>query len=259
MQRQVAWAMGKPGAEDLLLGVQSDSEAHAGHLKIAGEISQQAARVAEREGQNEAAAQYLLIAALRVAEVGNPAEARDQAILALTLSSTRDLQIMAALTLARAGENARAQTMADDLHKRSPLDTVLNGYWLPTIRASIELNRRHPDKAVELLQVTSAYELGWPPQLASLYPVYVRGEAYLKTGQGQLAATEFQKLIDHRGIVNNFVLGPLAHLQLGRAKVLNGDRESARQAYGDFFTLWNDADPDIPILKQAKAEYAKLQ
>jgi tetratricopeptide (TPR) repeat protein len=153
--------------------------------------------------------------------------------------------------------------MADDIAKRSPLNTVLNGYWLPTILAAVELNRNHPEKAIRLLESASGYELGTPPPyaqaMASLYPVYVRGEAYLKTGQSQQAAIEFQKLLDHRNIVQNFVLGALAHLQLGRAKIMNGDKEGARKAYEDFLSLWKDADPDVPILKEAKAEYAKLR
>jgi len=206
---------------------------------------------------------WLLSAALREAEVGNTAQARQQATSALVLASTRDLQILAALALARSGDTVRAQTMADDLNKRSPLNTVLNGYWLPTIRAAIALDGRHPAKAAELLHAASAYELGEPAPGAevggTLYPVYVRGEAYLEAGQGQQAAAEFQKLIDHRGIVENFVLGALAHLQLGRARALSGDKESARKAYQDFFALWKNADPDIPILKQAKAEYEKLK
>jgi tetratricopeptide (TPR) repeat protein len=226
-------------------------------------LSRQAAEVARRNDQKETAAVWLLNAALRDAEVGNIAQARQQATSAQVLASTRDLQILVALTLARSGDTVRAQTMADDLNKHSPLNTMLNGYWLPTIRAAIALDGRHPDKAAELLQSASAYELGEPPPAAqvggTLYPVYVRGEAYLKAGQGQQAAAEFQKLIDHRGIVQNFVLGALAHLQLGRARALSGDKESARKGYQDFLALWKDADPDIPILKEAKAEYAKLQ
>jgi eukaryotic-like serine/threonine-protein kinase len=132
-----------------------------------------------------------------------------------------------------------------------------------TILAAVEVNRNHPEKAIRLLEAASGYELGIPPPyasaMASLYPVYVRGEAYLKAGQGVQAAAEFQKVIDHRNIVQNFILGALAHLQLGRAKVMSGDRENARKAYQDFLTLWKDADPDIPILKKAKAEYAKLK
>ncbi len=263
MQRQLAWAAGKPGAEDLQLSGHSDTEAYAGRLEKARELSRQAADVAKRNDQKETAAVWLLNAALREAEVGNTAQARQQATSALVLASTRDLQILAALALARAGDPVRAQTMADDLNKRSPLNTVLNGYWLPTIRAAIALDGRHPAKAAELLHAASAYELGEPAPGAevggTLYPVYVRGEAYLEAGQGQQAAAEFQKLIDHRGIVENFVLGALAHLQLGRARALSGDKESARKAYQDFFALWKNADPDIPILKQAKAEYEKLK
>jgi len=168
--------------------------------------------------------------------------------------------VVAALALARAGDIARAQTLADDLSKQSPLNTMLNGYWLPTIRAAIELNRKHTHKAVELVRAASAYDLGQPsPMGGTLYPVYVRGEAYLNAGEGLNAQGEFQKLIDHRSIVVNFVLGALAHLQLGRAKAIAGDKEGARKGYQDFFALWKDADPDIPILKEAKAEYEKLQ
>jgi tetratricopeptide (TPR) repeat protein len=140
------------------------------------------------------------------------------------------------------------------------MDSLLNGYWLSTIRAAIELNRQQADKAVDLLQSASLYEEGSPPPLsATLYPVYVRGQAYLAAHQGKQAATEFQKIIDHRAMVQNFYLGALAHLQLGRAKAMSGDQDGARQAYQDFLTLWKDADPDIPALKEAKAEYAKLQ
>jgi serine/threonine protein kinase/tetratricopeptide (TPR) repeat protein len=263
IQRQLAWAAGKPGVEDLLLSIHSDTEAYAGRLEKARELSRQAADVAKRNDQKETAAVWLLNAALRDAEVGNTAQARQQATSALALVSTRDLRVLAALVFARGGDTARAQTMADDLNKREPLNTVLNGYWLPTIRSAIALEGRHPDKAVELLQAASAYELGEPSPGAqvggTLYPVYVRGEAYLGAGQKQQAAAEFQKLIDHPGIVQNFLLGALAHLQLGRARALSGDKESARKDYQDFFALWKDADPDIPILKEAKSEYAKLQ
>ena len=262
IQRQLAWAKGKPDAEDYLLSTDSDSSAYAGHLGKARELSQQAADTAKRNGQKETAAQWLVNAALREAEVGNLAEAHKRAAAALALAPTRNLQILVALALARAGDTARAQTIADGLNKRSPLNTLLNSYWLPTIRAAIELNRKRFDKAVELLQAASAYELGEPlptAQIAgTLYPVYVRGEAHLKAGRGTQAAAEFQKLIDHRSIVQNFVVGALAHLQLGRAKAMTGDRGGARKAYEDFFTLWKEADADIPILKQAKAEYAKL-
>jgi tetratricopeptide (TPR) repeat protein len=260
MQRQLAWAMGRSGWEDLLLSMHSDTQAYAGRFMKARELSRQAADAAKRNDQKQTTALWLLNAALREAEVGNLAQSREQVTSALALASTGDLQIMAALAMARAGNISRAQTMADDASKQAPLNTMLNAYWLPTIHAAIELNRKHPDKAVELLKAASAYELGQPSPLGgSLYPVYLRGEAYLKAGEGQQAAAEFQKLIDHRSIVQNFVLGALAHLQLGRAKAVSGDKEGARAAYQDFLALWNDADPDIPILKEAKAEYAKLK
>jgi serine/threonine protein kinase/tetratricopeptide (TPR) repeat protein len=263
MQRQLAWATGKPGVEDQLVSLQSDTDAFAGRAKRARELSNQAAEVAKRNGQKETGAVLLLEAALRDAELENSVQARQQTTEAIALASNRDSQILTALVLARTGETDGARRMADDIAKRFPLNTMVNSYWLPTILAAIELHRNQPEKAIRLLEATSGYELGIPPPyaqaMASLYPVYVRGEAYLKAGQGMQAAAEFQKVIDHRNLVQNFVLGALAHLQLGRAKVLSGDKEDARKAYQDFLALWKDADPDIPILKEAKAEYAKLQ
>ena len=178
------------------------------------------------------------------------------------LSTGKGVEGMAALTLARAGDPAQAEKLVNKLNQEFPLDTMMQNFLLPTIRASIELDKNHPQRAIEILQAATPYELGSASfgalSLGNLYPAYVRGEAYLKAGQGQQAAAEFQKLIDHRGIVANFVTGALAHLQLGRAQAMSGDKEAARKSYQDFFTLWKDADPDIPILVQAKAEYAKL-
>jgi eukaryotic-like serine/threonine-protein kinase len=263
MQRQAAWATGKPGAEDILLTLQSDTEAYAGRLMRARDLSAKAADAAKRNDQKETAALWLLNTALRDAELKNTALARQQVTAAMVLASNRDTQVLAALALARAGDTDVAQRMADGLAKHSPLNTMLNGYWLPIIRAAVELDHKHPEKAIELLEAASRYELGSPlpsaQAAATLYPVYVRGEAYLKAGQGKQAAGEFQKLLDHRNIVQNFVFGALAHLQLGRAKVMSGDKEGARKAYQDFFALWKDADSDIPTLKEAKAEYVKLQ
>ena len=153
--------------------------------------------------------------------------------------------------------------MAHDLAERFPLNTAINRYWLPAIHASIEMRRKNPAKALEDLQTAAQYELGTPlPQFevgGSLYPVYIRGEAYLSLHQGKEAASEFQKLLDHRGVVVNCPLGALARLQLGRAYAMQGDTVRSRAAYQDFFRLWKDADPDIPILIAAKAEYAKLK
>ncbi len=264
MGRQLAWAMGKPGAEDVLLSLESDTEAYSGRLTKARELSAKAADVAKRNDQKETAALWLLNSALRDAELNNSAQALQQLGPAMVLASNRDSQIVAALSLARAGERERAIRMADELARRSPLNTILRGYSLPAIRAAVELSRKRPENAIGLLEAASRYEMGslLPSAsgvTASFYPAYLRGEAYLNTGQGERAATEFQKLLNHRSIVGNFVLGALAHLQLGRAKVMSGDKEGARKAYQEFLFLWKDADPDVPILKEAKAEYAKLQ
>lgn len=263
MQRQLDWVRGKPGVEDMLLSMHSDTEAYFGHLRRAREFSQRAADSAVLSDKKESAAEWLLNAALREAELGYPVQAREQVKTALDLASSKDVRTLAALALARAGENTRATSLADELGRASPVNTVLNGYWLPTIRAAVRLNRRQSDSAIEVLRAALPYELGEPnPQAqigGSLYPIYVRGEAYLKAGQGPQAVLEVQKLLDHRGVVQNFVLGALARLQLGRAYELSGDRVRARNCYEDFLKLWKDADPDIPILKQAKAEYAKLQ
>jgi hypothetical protein len=169
--------------------------------------------------------------------------------------------MLAALVLARIGEAVRAKTIVGQLEKSYPSQTVLKVYWLPTIKAAIELNANSAAQSLVYLEAAAPYELGEPPpfQVGTLYPAYIRGQAQLVAHNGAAAAVEFQKLMDHRGIVLNFVTGSLAHLQLGRAYAAAGDTAKAKSAYQDFLTLWNDADPDIPILKEAKAEYAKLQ
>jgi serine/threonine protein kinase/tetratricopeptide (TPR) repeat protein len=263
MDRHVAWAAGKAGAEDLLLSFASDTEAYYGRNAKALDLSRRAIDSAKHNDQKESAALWQLEAALREAELGNSAEARQQAKAALALASNHDSQILGALALARAGDSAQAAKMADDLAKQYPEDTLVNNYWLPSVRATIELGRNNADKAIEILQAAVPYELGSPSPSSTvggmLYPVYVRGQTYLEMRQGKEAAAEFQKILDHRTIVQNFITGALAHLGLARAYALQGDTAKARAAYSDFFTLWKDADPDIPILKEAKAEYAKLQ
>jgi serine/threonine protein kinase/Flp pilus assembly protein TadD len=256
MRKQQTWARGKPVAEEILLGAASDTEAYHGHFAKARRLSRQVADINKRANSKEGEARSLLASALREAKVGNQKQAREQAAAALPLATTRDGQTLAALVLAAGGDSDRASTIADRLKQSAPLNTLLNAYWLPTIRATVELNRNHPERALDSLQPASTYELAQEGLLAS---IYLRGEAYLKSGQGQQAAIEFQKIIDHRGIVQNDVTGALAHLQLGRAKALSGDKENARKAYQEFLTLWKDADPDIPIFIAAKAEYAKLQ
>jgi predicted Zn-dependent protease len=198
---------------------------------------------------------------LREALFGNAVEARQRAAAALGLSKGREAEYGAAFALALAGDSARARTLAEDLAKRFPEDTIVRFNYLPTLRAQLTLSA---NESFEALEAAGPYEMG--SQIGSLvgssialYPVYLRGAAYMRAHEGGKAAAEFQKILDHRGIVGNRPTGALAHLQLGRAYTLQGDPAKAKTAYQDFLTLWKDADPDIPILKQAKAEYAKMQ
>jgi len=259
MQKQLEWALGKPGAEDFLLSGDSDTKAYFGHLTKARELSRRAVESASHNGAKETAAIWQGNFALREAEFNNSGLARQGAQAALDLASTRDVEILAAMTFARIGDAARALALADKLNKEFPVNTIQQSYWQPTIRAEIELSRNNSDKAIALLQTAAPYELGGGTPIGGLYPVFVRGQAFLRERQGAQAAAEFQKLIDHRGIVQNLPLGALVHLYLGRAYVVGGDMARARAAYQDFVALWKDADADISILKEAKAEYAKLQ
>jgi serine/threonine protein kinase/tetratricopeptide (TPR) repeat protein len=261
MAQEAAWAEGKPGVEDVLLVYEADTAAYSGQLQAARKLSRRAVASAERAEEKEEAATYEANVALREGLFGTTGEARQQAAAALGLSTGRDVQYQAALALASAQDATRAQPLADDLGKRLPEDTIVQFNYLPTTRAQIDLIHNDFARAVEALQPAAPYELGSPHGviLLALYPVYVRGEAYLAVHQGSEAAVEFQKILDHRGIVLNEPIGALAHLQLGRAYAMEGDTAKARAAYQDFLTLWKDADSDIPILKQAKAEYAKLQ
>ena len=259
MERFAAAAMGKPGTEDQLLAEQADTQAWYGKLKNARELTRRAMDSAEHNDAKETAALYQAESALREVEAGNREEVRGEANAALKLAPNRDVKAMAALALARAGDTTVAEKLAAELDKTFPLDTLVERYWLPTIRAAVAMGHKDSNRAVELLKETSAIELGEANNLVLLVPVYMRGEAYLALGDGQRAATEFQKFADHRGLVNIFPWGALARLGLARAYVLQGDTAKARAAYQDFINLWKDADPDIPILKEAKAEYAKLQ
>lgn len=263
MARQSSWTAGHPDADDILLSPQSDTEAFSGHLAKARELSRRASESALRTGDKEMAAWREMNEALREAEFGNAAQARTQTASAMTLDSGQGIQILAALALARAGDSDQAQKMADDLEKQNQFNTTIRGYWLPAVRAAIELNHENPSKAVEILRTVVSLELGEPdpaPELGGyLYPVYLRGLAFLALRQGSAAAVEFQKFSDHRGVAINCPLAALARLGLARAYALQGDTSKALAAYQDFFTLWKDADPDIPILRDAKAESAKLQ
>jgi len=259
MQKQVAWAAGKPGDEDALLSMQSETEAYFGRLIKARDFTQQAVNSAVRAGSKETAALWQVNSALRMAEVGNISRARDEANAALALSSGRDVKLIAAFALARAGDNPRAKTLVQELNVDYPTDFLLRLYWRPTINAAIELNRGNVAQALKELETAAPYELGVGTFVDYLYPAYVRGEVYLHAHQADAAAAEFRKLLDHPGIVTNFMTGALVHLQLGRAYAAAADTAKAKAAYQDFFMLWKDADSEIPTLKQAKAEYSKLR
>jgi len=295
MTEQERWFAHQPEYESLGYSLESDTEAYGGRLKRARELTRWAVDSAMRSDNKEGGAIGLAIAAQREAAYGDPGKARQAAEAALKLASAgQGVESEAALALALAGDTARAASMAQDLAKRFPLDTQMQRLWLPAIRGQLALERKNPAAALDALQAGSsgegsstgsALELGqieFVLNLSCMYPGYVRGEAYLAAGQGRPAAAEFQKIIDHSGIVWNCWTGALAHLGVARANALEAgyahvgtaasavrpgqspaDADAARvralAAYKDFLTLWKDADPDIPILKQAKAEYARLQ
>ena len=265
MDGWAAAATGRPGVEGPMLAAQADTEAWHGKLKNANQLTGRAMNSFEANDAKESAATFQAAAALREVEFGNPEQARAAANAAVKLAPNRDVWAMAALALARAGDTKAAEKLAAELNESYPLDTVVQRYWLPSIAAAVAIEHKDPNRAVELLQPASAIELGQPSNLTvSLCPVYVRGEAYLMLGEGKAAAAEFQKFVDHRGLVANFPWGALARLGLARAYGLDAAkdpaaRDKARSAYQDFLTLWKDADPRLPTLVQAKAEYAKLQ
>ena len=260
---QQRWFAGQPDAEHFGLSLASDTEAYAGHLGKARELTKRSVDSAIRADSKENAAIWQENAALREAAFGNATEAKRTAAEALNLAPTsQGVEVEAALAFAMAGDAARAESLAQDLNQRFPVDTQMQSLWLPAIQAELALNRKNTAAAINNLQnAFPPIEYGqilFVANLSCLYPTYVRGEAYLAAGQGNAAAAEFQKILDHSGIVWNCWTGALARLGLARAYNLGGDTAKAHAAYRDFFTLWKDADPDIPILKQAKAEYARL-
>jgi len=273
MTEQQRWLAGKADYEDWGLALASDTEAYAGRVGKARELTQQAVDSAVRADSKENGAIYLANAALQQAAYGNTGEARQSAAKALKLAPTSPgVESEAAIAFAMARDTVRAESLAQDLGKRFPLHTQIQSLWLPTVRAQLALDRKAPAAALNTLEAASPLELGqiaFVHNISCLYPVYVRAEAYLAAGQGSAAAAESQKIIDHSGIVWNCWTGALAHLGVARANALQArtsqgaDADAARvralAAYKDFLALWKDADPDIPILKQAKAEYAKLQ
>ena len=263
MARQMAKATGLPGWEHQMLAQEADTVAYSGRIKDARELSRRAMDTAERAGEKDPPAMYLATSGLREAWVGNTDEARRRVTMALKRSTSRDVLYFAALAFAYSREDARAQAMVNDLGKRFPEDTIVQFNYLPTLRARLALNKGDASEAIESLRAAAPYELGastncpyiWTP----MYPVFVRGEAYLAARQGSEAAAEFRKILDHPGVVVNQPIRALAHLGLGRAFALQGDTVKARAAYQDFLTLWKNADPDIPVLQQAEAEYMKVK
>jgi hypothetical protein len=274
MAEQQRWFAGNPEYEYDGLALASDTESYGGHLGKARELTKRAVESAIRADSKEDGAIWQENAAIEQAAYGNPAEARQLAAEALKLApSSQGVEDEAALAFAMVGDTVRAESLAQDLGKRFPLDTQMQSLWLPAIQAQLALDKKNPAAALNALQAASSpIELGqilFVANISCLYWTYVRGQAYLAAGQGKEAAAEFQKLIDHSGLVWNCWTGALAHLGLSRANALEAKtsqgadadlaRSRALTAYKDFLTLWKDADPDIPILKEAKAEYAKLQ
>ena len=261
MERLVQRSSDLPGAQAILLSEQSNTAAYYGHFEKAREFSRAAENLMERDGNKELAANYLVQAAVRESEVGEFARAQQYISQAQKLSHGQDVATLTAVALVQIGSVNQAEALCHELDKQWPEGTIVQKYWLPAIRAQIDLRQARPSKAIDDLGVATAIEFANPGSTAvpTLYPAYVRARAYLAMGDGPKAATEFRKLTDRPGLVLNYPLGALAHLGLARAYKSSGDLQNSRQAYLDFLSLWKDSHPDIPILKQAKAEYAKLQ
>jgi DNA-binding winged helix-turn-helix (wHTH) protein/tetratricopeptide (TPR) repeat protein len=264
MSEAAALAKNVPGAQDWMTYLQALTLARSGQLRVAGETTERAMELARQAGQLERAATYETGEADWEALTGNSSAATKDAAAALKISRGRDVEYAAAFALAVAGDYSPARSMADDLEKRFPEDTSVKFNYLPALRGLFALHDGSPEHAIEVLQPAVAYEFAVPSIdfntfFGGLNPIWVRGEAYLAEHKGAEAALEFQKIIDHKGLLASDPVGALAHLQLGRAYAIAGDRTKARMAFKDFLSLWKDADPEIPLLEQAKVEYAKLQ
>ncbi len=258
MQRAAEMAKGSP-EEQVMLLIVGQGRCSLGKIQSARQTFAQGVSSAEKAGLKELAAGIRLIDASCLAEVGNQALARQVALQALASSDDRDTRTQAADTLARAGDTIRSQKLIEQLAKEFPTDTLLNSVWLPVARATNQIRADQAGQAVDTLEAAAPYEFGSPPNGALYWPMYVRGEAYLRLRNGAKAATEYKKILDRQGIASTSPLYSLARLGMGRAYALQGDATKAKAAYQDFFAAWKDADADVPILKEAKAEYAKLQ
>ena len=263
MDRLLAAADNDPENQDILFSSQSDTEAFHGHFRKARELLLRAVESASQNGARGRALEWQVHAALREAELGNQNTARQLATTVFPLSAGKDVPaeaVVAALALARAGDITRAEVLLRNLIRQFPTDVWMNRYWFPSIRAAIEINRNNPARAIEVLQIAKPYEVGGDPiTLDTLYPIYLRGQAYLMERNSGAAVSEFQKILEHRGRVANGILGVLAYLQLGRAYELSADASNAGAAYQNFLAFWKDADQDALLLRQAKAEYSTLR
>jgi tetratricopeptide (TPR) repeat protein len=262
MSQQVSWGTEHPEDHGLMLYYEAETAAYSGKLSRARGLSRQAASMAELAGTKDTAAGRESAEALRESLFGNKVDAARVAASALNHSSVKDVQFAAGLSLALMGDKKSAIKVADGMKSRYPKDTIVRFNYLPTINAAIALEEGDPARAVEVLKVAYSVELGLAggtTYLTYSYPIFTRGLALLAGKQGSAAAEEFQKIVDHPGIVVNEPIGVLAHLNLGRAYAMEGDAAKSKAEYHSFLTLWKNADPDIPVLKQAKAEYAKLQ
>jgi predicted Zn-dependent protease len=257
MAKQVAWGKGQVGIEDTFLQADAGANAYFGRMTKSRDLGRRAAESAIAAGEKETAASYIGATALREAFSGDSTRVREHASATLALSKGRDVQPLAALAYASINDSEHAQSLADDLSKRFPRDTLAQSIYLPLIHAQLALNRNDPAKALETLAPFAKYDLAvWQ---MPLFQIYLRGTAFLAQKKGTEAAADFQKLLDNRNINLNEILPALAQLGLARAYALSGDKSKARTAYQDFLAIWKDADPDVPVLKQAKSEYAKLQ
>lgn len=259
MAQSAAAAAGRPGVEDLLLATQADTDAWHGKFESASKLTQQAMDSALRNEARETSAAYQVLAALREVAAGERGQALADAHHAIKLGPNRDVRAMAALAMAQGGESASATALATDLNKEFPLDTLVQRYWLPSIRAAIALQKNDAKAALEVLATASDLDLSQPAGVTVyLVPSYLRGQAHLMLRDGESARAEFQKFIDHYGLVGNYPWGALARLGIARAYVAEGKTDEAKAAYSEFLGLWSDADSQIPIYRQAKLEYLNL-
>jgi eukaryotic-like serine/threonine-protein kinase len=260
MEGILSQSVNVPGARPLLLSEQARTEAYFGRFEESRQFSELAARMMEREADKESAARCLAELAVREAEVGSDIQARRHALIALQQARGQSVVTLAALVMAQTGDFKRAQMHVEELNKKYPSDTLIQKYWLPIIRARMELRQGNWSQAHETLNVTVPFDFAAPPTLpvSTLYPAYIRGEIYVAAGDGSRAAVEFSKLIDHPGMVLNFPLGALARLGRARAYALSGESAKAQKSYQEFFQLWKEADSDLPILRRARTEFSKF-